>query len=169
MPKPAQRSARHSHEQKRPSRSRWLRYGPLVIWAMLIFIGSGSLLSGSHTGSFLLGPLRRLFPHASDQALELIHFLIRKAGHLTEYAILAWLAARAFRTSSREFLRRRWFWAAFILVAVYALSDEFHQSFIPSRGASIRDSLIDSIGGLLALLWLAWRTRRVPTASGAPR
>lgn len=147
-------------EAGKRGRSRWWRYGPLVIWAALIFIGSGSLLSGSHTGSFLLGPLRRLFPHASYQTLGLIHLLVRKAGHLTEYAILGWLAARAFRTSSLDFLRRHWFWCAWILVAAYSLSDEFHQSFVPSRGASIWDSVIDTAGGLLALLWIACRARR---------
>jgi VanZ family protein len=143
-----------------PARRRWWRYGPPIVWAILIFIGSSDLLSGSHTGSFLLGPLRRLFPQASETTLALIHLLIRKAGHLTEYAILAWLLARAFRTSTVEFLRRRWFWSALTLVVVYSLSDEFHQSFVPTRGASFHDSLIDSAGGLLALLMVWWWHRR---------
>lgn len=150
----------NSNESSRRSRSRWLRYGPLLIWAALIFIGSGGILSGSQTGSFVLRPLRYLFPHASPETLGLLHLLIRKAGHLTEYAILAWLAARAFRRSTHDFLRQRWFWWALAFVVAYALSDEFHQSFVPSRGASIWDSLIDSVGGLLALLWVAWRARK---------
>lgn len=161
MVKNERRSARsNSDKANSGSRSRWLRYGPLVLWAALIFFGSGNLLSGSNTSGLLLGWLRWLLPHAGDQTLDLIHRLIRKAGHLTEYAILAWLAARAFRSSSRELLRQKWFGAALILVAAYSLSDEFHQSFVPSRGASIRDCLIDTAGGLLALLWLAWRARR---------
>lgn len=77
-----------------------------------------------------------------------------------EYAILAWLAARAFRTSSREILRSRWFWVSLLLVVVYSLSDEFHQSFVPARTASIYDSLIDSLGGLTALALLAVRKRK---------
>jgi VanZ family protein len=130
------------------------------VWAILIFIGSGDLLSGSHTGGFILKQLRWLFPHASDATLGAIHFWIRKAGHLTEYAILAGLTARAFRTSSVEFLRRGWFWAALTVVVVYSLSDEFHQSFVPSRGASLHDCVIDSIGGLLGLtiVW-CWHRR----------
>lgn len=96
----------------------------------------------------------------SDATLGAIHLSIRKAGHLTEYAILAGLTARAFRTSSIEFLRRRWFWAALTLVIVYSLSDEFHQSFVPSRGASLHDSMIDSVGGLLGLLIVWWWHRR---------
>jgi VanZ family protein len=143
------------------NRSRFRRYAPVVVWAALIFIGSSDLLSGSHTGSFLLGPLRWLFPHASAQTLGLIHLLIRKAGHLTEYAILAALAAHAFRTSSREWLRHSWFWAAWVFASGYSLTDEFHQSFVPTRGASIYDSMIDSIGGLIgvAVFWW-WRQRK---------
>ena len=136
------------------------RYGPLILWAALIFIGSSNLLSSSHTSAFLVRPLRSLFPSASDATLATIHFLIRKAGHLTEYFILAVLAARAFRTSSREFLRTRWFSVSLLLVIAYALFDEFRQSFAATRSASIYDSLIDSAGGLLGLLFYSWRRMR---------
>src|SRR5229473_6934423 len=97
------------------SHHRLSRYGPLVLWAALIFIGSSSVLSASHT-SVVLRPLIWLFPQVSDATLAAIHFLVRKAGHLTEYAILALLAARASLTSSREFLRARWFWVSLLFV-----------------------------------------------------
>src|SRR5260370_1380034 len=146
----------------RSSHHRLSRYGPLVVWAVLIFIGSSSVLSGSNT-SVVLWPVLWLFPHASEATLATIHFIVRKAGHLTEYAILALLAARTFRTSSREFLRTSWFWVSLLLVVAYSLSDEFHQSFVPSRSASIYDSMIDSVGGLTALVLLVVRKRsRVP-------
>jgi VanZ family protein len=45
------------------------------------------------------------------------------------------------------------------LVVVYALADEYHQSFVPSRTASIYDSLIDMIGGLTALLIVRRRAK----------
>ena len=137
------------------SKHRLSRYGPLVLWAALIFVGSTDLLSGSHTSLFLVRPLHWLFPQASDETLITFHFLLRKAGHFTEYAILALLAARAFRTSTRDLLRSRWFWISLVLVVAYSLSDEFHQSFVPSRTASIHDSMIDSVGGLTALVLLA--------------
>ena len=149
------------------SKNRLWRYGPVVVWAALIFIGSSSILSGSNTSTFLVQPMRWLFPTASDSTLQLAHLLIRKAGHLTEYAILAWLAARAFRTSSNELLHRRWFLVALILVVLYSLSDEFHQSFVPSRGASLYDCLIDTVGGLTMLGFLAvrWNSVRIPRVS----
>jgi VanZ family protein len=144
-----------------PQPRRWLwRYGPLILWATLIFLGSTDLLSASHTGTILTRPLRWLFPHASDATLRTLHFLLRKAGHFSEYAILALLAARAFRTSTSELFRQRWFWISLLLVIAYALSDEFHQSFVPSRTASIYDCMIDSAGGLTALVLVARRRRR---------
>lgn len=135
------------------------RYGPLVLWAALIFVGSTSVLSASHT-SALLRVFLWIFPQASEATLGTIHFLLRKGGHFAEYAILALLAARALRTSTRELLRTRWFWLSLLLVVVYALGDEFHQSFVPSRTASIFDSMIDTFGGLTALALLTIREHR---------
>ena len=87
----------------------------------------------------------------SEERLTLIHFIVRKAAHFTEYAVLALLAARAFLGSSREMLRRRWFLASLALVVVYALSDEYHQRFVPTRTGSVYDSLIDISGAHGAL------------------
>jgi len=147
------------------SHHRLFRYGPLVVWAALIFVGSSSVLSASHT-SIVLRPVIWLFPNISEATLAAIHFFVRKGGHLTEYAILALLAARAFRTSSREFLRSRWFWVSLLFVVAHSLSDEFHQSFVPSRTASIYDSMIDSAGGLTALVLLVVRVRSPRVSKG---
>lgn len=90
-----------------------------------------------------------------------VHFLVRKAAHFTEYAILALLARRALVTSSNNFIQRRWFALGLLLVACYALLDEFHQSFVPSRSASIYDSAIDVVGGLTVLLIFKLYDRRI--------
>ena len=140
-------------------KGRLWRYGPPIIWAVLIFIGSSDVLSSSHTSSFIIRPLHFLFPGASEATLATIHFAIRKLGHFTEYAVLAWLSARALRTSSQDWLRRHWFWTALAFVVCYALFDEFRQSFVPSRTASIYDSMIDTAGGLTALIVVTWRER----------
>lgn len=145
----------HTNNNPATLKNRLWRYGPPLVWAALIFIGSSDLLSSSHTSSFIIRPLHLLFPHASEATLAAIHFWLRKLGHFTEYAILAWLAARALRTSSQVWLRTRWFWLALALVICYALFDEFRQSFVPSRTSSIYDSLIDISGGLTALLVVA--------------
>src|SRR2546423_6993198 len=131
----------------------------MVLWAALIFFFSSSFFSASHTSAVLRPLLTWLFPHLSEATLAFVHFFIRKTAHFTEYAILAVLAARAFRTSSRALLRDGWFWISLVFVVAYALSDEFHQSFVPTRTASIYDSMIDSAGGLSALFLIAIRSR----------
>ena len=148
-------------------RSRVSRYGALIAWAVLIFIGSGNVLSAAHT-SILLQFIKWLYPAASDELSSLIHLLVRKAGHLTEYAILATLAARAFRHSWHQALRRNWFLLSLLLAIAYSLSDEFHQSFVPSRTASIYDCMIDSVGGLIGLGIVWWRTRRIKRKETLP-
>ena len=135
-----------------PSKTRrLLRYGPVLLCAVFIFIGSSNLMSASNTGGILRPVVLWIFPSASEATLIFLHFLVRKAAHFTEYAILALLAARAFRTSSRDLLKDHWFAVSLTFVALYALSDEFHQSFVSTRTASIYDCLIDTAGGLAAL------------------
>jgi VanZ family protein len=141
---------------------RLARYGPLILWAALIFIGSTDLLSAENTGGALVRPVLWLFPHLSEETLKIFQLVVRKAGHFTEYAVFALLAARAFRTSPRELLRKHWFWASLLLVIVYSLSDEFHQSYYPSRTASVFDCVIDSLGGLTALVLLALKSKKKP-------
>lgn len=138
--------------------SRFWRYAPLVVWMSLIFLASSAELSAANTSKVLRPVLLLLFPHASEKTIGIVHFLIRKAAHFTEYAVFALLAARAFLGSSREALRSHWLLAALLLITLYSLSDEFHQSFVPTRTASIYDSLIDTAGGFAALVFLAlWR------------
>jgi VanZ family protein len=136
------------------------RYLPLALWMSLIFFASTGELSASNTSLIVRPLLLWLFPDISEARIALAHFLVRKAAHFTEYAILAFLAARAFRGSFHEWLRRRWFIISLLLIILYALSDEFHQSFVPSRTASIYDSMIDIAGGLAALLKYKWEVGR---------
>jgi VanZ family protein len=115
------------------------------------FASSGSFSAGNT--SRIVGPLVLwLFPNTSPETLLAVHMVTRKVAHFAEYALLGFLAARSFRGSPRPGLQRRWFPAALALVVVYALLDEYHQSFIPSRTGTVYDSLIDMAGGLTALL-----------------
>lgn len=139
------------------SKNRWWRYGPLFLWMTLIFVGSTGLLASNNTNGFVHTLLHALSPHLSEERVQFWHYVIRKLGHLTEYGILALLAARAFHTSSQRALSIHYLLASFLLVAAYALLDEYHQSFIPTRVASPYDSLIDMTGGAIALSFLYFR------------
>ena len=136
----------------------FLRYWlPLLIWMTLIFSASADAQSTEHT-SRILGPLLRwLWPDISQEKIELARWVVRKAAHLTEFAILAWLWWRALRRPVRRD-PRPWSWPvaglALAGVLLYAASDEFHQSFVPNRTASFIDVTIDTSGGALGLLAL---------------
>lgn len=137
------------------------RYGPLLAWIAFIFLASSASFSASNTSRLIRPLLGWLFPHITEAELLRAHFLIRKLAHLTEYAVLALLAARAFISSQKDLLRRGWPAAAFLLVALCALLDEYHQSFLASRTGTVYDSLLDMTGGLLALaVVLLWRLFR---------
>ena len=132
-----------------------------MLWIMFISFASTAEFSSINTSRFIGPLLLWLFPDLSESQLAAIHFLIRKASHFTEYAILALLARRAFVTSSTAFIHRRWFELGLLLVTCYALLDEFHQSFVPSRTASIYDSAIDVAGGLTVLLIFKLYDKRI--------
>lgn len=82
-------------------------------------------------------------PEAVDEAL--LSLLVRKAAHMTEYAVLLLLLRRALRLSGS----RRPGLTALLLCALYAAGDEFHQSFTEGRGPSPVDVCIDTAGALL--------------------
>ncbi len=142
-------------------RGRVRRYAPVVIWMSVIFIASTGNMSASKTSRIVRPLLVWFFPDITDEGLMFGHFVVRKGAHFAEYGVLALLTARAFLASTHDALRRHAYAASFGLVAVYALLDEFHQSFVSTRTGTIYDSLIDMAGGASALLALAvWRVRR---------
>ena len=152
--------------QDSKARSRFWRYGPLVLWLLFISFASTAEFSAVNTNTILRPIVLWFYPTLSEAKVAAIHFLLRKAGHFSEYAVLAFLARRAFITSSRAWLGQHWFESALLLLVIYALLDEYHQSFVPSRTASIYDSAIDVAGGLTVLLIFALyeaRLGRSPT------
>ena len=149
----------------------WL---PVLIWLAFMFIGSTDTFSAPHTSRFLVPFLRWLSPNISFAALESIQLIVRKFSHLSEYAILATLLWRALRSATNLRLKMSILFAgAWFACAVFAASDEFHQSFVPSREASAIDVLIDIGGaffGLVICSMIAQRkSRRVFAANRQPK
>lgn len=138
----------------------WLRaWWPALLWAVLIFGASTDALSATHTSRFIEPLLRWLFRAASEDTIILMHEFIRKVAHLCEYAILVLLVFRGIRRG-RTGWKWSWAWAAWSIAAVYSLLDEFHQTFVPSRGASLWDCLLDSTSALATLLVVLFLYRR---------
>ena len=137
---------------------------PLLLMAAIFFFSTDNF-SGQNTGSVLFRIFHALLPGLTEAQFHPWHLLIRKAGHFTEYGLLALLLFRAFRRGVPETWRPRWALASFAIVVVYALLDEYHQSFTATRGASIYDSMLDAAGGataLLALRFVRMRQKRKP-------
>jgi VanZ family protein len=140
-------------------RNRFLRYAPLILWIGVIFLLSSNLGSMNNTSRFIRPLLRFLFPDAPEELLQIYHGYIRKLAHVTEYAILAFFASRAFWASSIKTIAKGWFIFSLALVVAVAFLDELNQSFISSRTASIFDIVLDCLGGLImTLLFFAYKS-----------
>ena len=147
-----------------PARSCLTRWVPVLCWMALIFMASTDTLSAAHTSRFVEPLLLRLFPHISAQTVDFIHFCFRKGGHLSEYAILGillWRAVPEHRTNPDV---ADWWRAgvALLVATLYAATDEYHQSFVPSRGPSVHDVLIDACGAAVALAIVCLANRKRP-------
>ena len=140
---------------------------PVIAWMLVIFAASTDLGSAEHTSRFLIPFLHWLNPHISSAAITKIQLLIRKAAHLTEYAVLAMLLLRALCAEWRTTFTRQAA-LALIIAGLYATTDEFHQTFTASRTASARDVMIDCLGATVGLaLYGSLRSARVRPSSGA--
>jgi VanZ family protein len=127
----------------------WL---PVFIWLGVIFAGSTDILSAEHTSRYLVPFLRWLDPQISVSTIANVHFALRKLGHLTEYGVLAALLWRALRNGTN--LRARMstlFVGVWVVCAIFAMGDEFHQSFVASRTMSLLDVMIDISGAVAGL------------------
>lgn len=83
---------------------------------------------------------------------EKLDFPIRKAAHMTEYAILAVLSFVFYGTMEKK--EKQCYLFALATAVVYACSDEIHQLFVPGRSGQIRDIGIDVAGAVIGLLML---------------
>jgi len=124
----------------------WL---PVILFACFIFWMSTETFSSEGTFSVVRAVINFLVPGLSGKEVDLIHAIIRKLAHVVEYLILGFLLFRAFRGRSSAWWSWRWFFLATIVVLLWAASDEFHQSFVSTRTASIVDVGIDIVGGIL--------------------
>ena len=93
----------------------------------------------------------------APETIDLIHTFVRKAAHMSEYAVLALLYLYALCKNEAKRPMR----TALLLCALYAATDEIHQAFVPDRGPSPIDVMIDTAGAAvgLALHRLACRIR----------
>lgn len=132
----------------------WL---PVLVWMAVIFVGSTDLLSTQRTSRFI-GPLLRWFkPDISNEMIKRVQTIVRKGGHVAEYAVLAVLCWRAIGACSgakqTDWSTRRAVLAV-CSASIYAVTDEWHQSLVSTRLGSGWDVLIDTAGAAAGLIFV---------------
>lgn len=159
----------------------WWRWALVIMWMAVIFFFSHQV--GEDSGGLSDSIVNWLYSLGIHISSETLSFLVRKAAHMSEYAVLAILLFVALRGSHGQRLieprnsqepreshrlekraEDRGYQAlisAFAISVIYAATDEFHQLFIPGRTGTPKDVLIDSAGAAigLALAWLVSRRR----------
>ena len=143
----------------------------LLGWMGVIFLFSAQNAdtSSSLSSGFLHRFVLIFLPEQAAENKELVHtleFLIRKAAHMTEYAILAILSSAQLRQYFPAYVSKKQEWQPksfrhhpffqFLLILcfifLYACTDEFHQRFVSGRSGQFTDVCIDTLGGLCGCL-----------------
>jgi len=121
-----------------------------LIWMAVIFLMSAAPgdISGMQSGRLtrLLAACLSPFFEMDAGALQMLETFVRKGAHMTEYAVLFLL----YRASLCHSGVRRAGVKALLMTIGYAVTDEFHQSFVPGRGPAALDVAIDGCGALIA-------------------
>lgn len=113
--------------------NRWLRRRPLLCLWLPVVAWMGLI--------FYLSAQPDL-PHPETKWADL---LVSSGAHAFMFAVLAVLWVRTLGERSRAWL------VALVLTLLYALSDEFHQAFVPGRTPDPLDLLCDGCGAILGL------------------
>ena len=143
-----------------------------VFWMALIFhfsdqkADASAQISGSMTYR-MVEEINQIFHLDWEEGIllqyaEKLEHPVRKAAHMTEYAILAVIFVANCMQYPR--LKKRCYVWAQMGATFYAATDEFHQLFIEGRSGEFKDVCIDSTGALIGLLvvWgigLVWGRR----------
>ena len=132
----------------------------LLVLAVMVMIYCFSAQTGEESGA-LSGRLTRwvvglvvpgledMDPVARENLLNTVGLIVRKLGHFTEFALLGFSLMLHICQLQKKWSVRLPLWWAWGIGALYAASDEFHQSFVGGRGPSVWDVMIDS-GGVIA-------------------
>ncbi|HEX7229321.1 MAG TPA: VanZ family protein [Candidatus Binatia bacterium] len=120
-------------------------FGAIILWMGLIFSLSTASFSSAQTQPLIVSVYSRVMPGFAALGLETADLLVRKMAHLSEYFILGILVTYTLQKRSALTTASQLFLATAIGI-IYAISDEWHQFFVPGRTASAMDVLFDTIG-----------------------
>lgn len=120
-------------------------WSPVLVMMVIIFAMSSFPATDSDKQSgLIINALSTIFPGINPDGI--IVTIVRKTAHFTEYALFGFFAARALKLDKKSL------WFSIAIAAIYATTDEIHQSFIPGRSCELRDVLIDTAGAVFGAL-----------------
>lgn len=119
----------------------WLRWLPAFLLMLVLFTLSSIPDAGFQT-TLADDPIR-----IPSLGTETMNRIVKKSGHFLAFALLGQAYLFALGENNRK---NRWL--ALLFASLYGLSDEFHQTFVAGRGASLWDVGIDSLGAAMGLL-----------------
>jgi VanZ family protein len=125
-----------------------LSWTAVVLWLVLIFYLSSQPAEESNGLSksvtkIIVETVEKIVDVKEDiNMVDRFNHLVRKYAHFMSYLILGILVNNALVVSNVN----KTFKYSLLFCIVYAISDEFHQLFVPGRGAQISDVIIDVFG-----------------------
>lgn len=154
------------------STKRLLSWGAVAAWMVVIFLFSAQTGkdSGDTSGRILRLAMKLIYwnfdafsPQRQESLLAVWGVIVRKGAHFTEYAVLSALLCNALRTYALS-AKLRWLLPVGIS-ALYAVTDEIHQHFVPERACRLLDMGIDTAGALFGtaifmLVVSLWKKKR---------
>ena len=127
---------------------------PALIWMIFIFIMSHTNGNDSSNQTNFIAEIILKVINIDRDTLT---FIIRKAAHMSEYAILLLLLYYALS----NVISKHTLSLSLLVTFIYACSDEFHQLFIPGRSGQFKDVLIDTSGALIMLMIIfLWQRKK---------
>lgn len=148
---------------------KWITGMVLMIWMTVIFLFSAQTGNDSsevsHSAAYQIVKWQdQLFQQDKTEKelvrqAEALQLVVRKGAHMSEYALLAILLV--LHLDCYHFNKKQVLLSSWILTTCYAVSDEFHQLFVPGRAGRFTDVCIDSAGGLLGIAWIALLWKRL--------
>jgi VanZ like family len=123
----------------------------VVVWCGLIFGTSCTVVTAQGLYAWIAA-------HADAETFRkfallwgLSWFAIVKGWHAAEYAILFWFIKAALDRIATTHQRRN-ILLSLVFCLLFAISDEYHQTFVPGRNGTWTDVVIDGLGACLAAL-----------------
>ena len=132
----------------------WLFFWIAASVAVALLIYHFSSQTAPESNEVSRGVLRwllTLLGRSPDQLLRRYNHYIRKAAHFSIYALLGFCLTGGFHHQKRIPAVPM----AVVLAALYATTDEFHQSLVPGRGPMLTDVLLDTSGAMAGALLMA--------------